>query len=76
MTDRTADGVKSAVAIMAKAPQPGQVKTRLCPPLSHREAAQLYQCFLLDKIAQVNGIQGGPQCSHTVQTSPSRCSKT
>jgi uncharacterized protein len=59
MTDRTADGVKSAVAIMAKAPQPGQVKTRLCPPLSHREAAQLYQCFLLDKIAQVNGIQGG-----------------
>jgi uncharacterized protein len=59
MTDRTADRVQSAVAIMAKAPQPGQVKTRLCPPLSHSEAAQLYQCFLLDKIAQVNGLQGG-----------------
>jgi uncharacterized protein len=54
MADMTADKVQSAVAIMAKAPQPGQVKTRLCPPLSHREAAQLYQCFLVDKIAQVN----------------------
>jgi uncharacterized protein len=59
MTDRTAHRVQSAVAIMAKAPQPGQVKTRLCPPLSHSEAAQLYQCFLVDKIAQVNGLHGG-----------------
>jgi hypothetical protein len=42
---------------MAKAPQPGQVKTRLCPPLSHREAAELYRCFLVDKIAQVNALQ-------------------
>ena len=58
MADMRADKVRSAVAIMAKAPQPGQVKTRLCPPLSHREAAQLYQCFLVDKIAQVNGLQG------------------
>jgi hypothetical protein len=41
---------------MAKAPQPGQVKTRLCPPLSQSEAAQLYHCFLRDKIAQVNAL--------------------
>jgi rSAM/selenodomain-associated transferase 1 len=58
MADRTAATLQSAVAIMAKAPQPGQVKTRLCPPLSLGEAAQLYRCFLLDKIAQVNGLQG------------------
>jgi rSAM/selenodomain-associated transferase 1 len=58
MADQTAAKVHSAVAIMAKAPQPGQVKTRLCPPLSHAEAAQLYQCFLRDKIAQVDGLQG------------------
>jgi rSAM/selenodomain-associated transferase 1 len=56
MADRTADEPRSAVAIMAKAPQPGQVKTRLCPPLSYGEAAQLYQCFLLDKIAQLNAL--------------------
>jgi rSAM/selenodomain-associated transferase 1 len=47
-----------ALCIMAKAPAAGQVKTRLCPPLSLDEAARLYQCFLEDKIAQVLGIQG------------------
>jgi uncharacterized protein len=52
------DGTRSAVAIMAKAPHPGQVKTRLCPPLTHGEAAALYRCFLLDKIAQVSALQG------------------
>ena len=46
-----------ALCIMAKAPAAGQVKTRLCPPLSLDEAARLYQCFLEDKIAQVLGIQ-------------------
>jgi len=45
-----------AVAIMAKAPLPGQVKTRLCPPLSPDEAASLYRCFLLDKIQQVRAL--------------------
>lgn len=47
-----------AVAIMAKAPRPGAVKTRLCPPLLATEAAALYRCFLLDKIAAVNALVG------------------
>jgi rSAM/selenodomain-associated transferase 1 len=38
---------------MAKAPVAGQVKTRLCPPLSATDAAELSRCFLLDKVAQV-----------------------
>lgn len=67
MIDTTADKSQSAVAIMAKAPQPGQVKTRLCPPLSHREAAQLYQCFLRDKIAQVSAL---PRAAPVVSYSP------
>lgn len=46
-----------AVFIMAKAPRPGAVKTRLCPPLSDAEAAELYRCFLLDKIAQVRSLK-------------------
>ena len=45
-----------AVAIMAKAPRPGTVKTRLCPPLGATEAAALYRCFLLDKIATVGAL--------------------
>jgi rSAM/selenodomain-associated transferase 1 len=47
-----------AVAIMAKAPRPGEVKTRLCPPLLAAEAAALYRCFLLDKIAAVRTLLG------------------
>jgi rSAM/selenodomain-associated transferase 1 len=46
-----------AVFIMAKAPQAGAVKTRLCPPLSAVQAADLYRCFLLDKIQQVRTLQ-------------------
>ncbi len=46
------------VCIMAKAPEAGQVKTRLCPPLSPEDAAELYRCFLLDKIAQVREVAG------------------
>lgn len=54
----------AAVAIMAKAPWPGQVKTRLCPPLSPEEAAQLYRAFLLDKIGQIGALQAVPVISY------------
>src|SRR5215470_14292114 len=54
----TEDSARVAVAIMAKAPTAGEVKTRLCPPLSPAEAAALYRCFLLDKVAQVRGLVG------------------
>ena len=47
---------KVAVAIMAKVPRAGAVKTRLCPPLRAAEAAALYRCFLLDKIATVGAL--------------------
>ena len=36
------------LAIFLKAPVPGKVKTRLCPPLSPEEAAGLYAAFLHD----------------------------
>lgn len=37
-----------ALAVMAKAPRAGKVKTRLQPPLSPEEAAALNVCFLRD----------------------------
>ncbi len=40
--------MKQALIVMAKRPSPGQTKTRLTPFLSPAQAAQLYQCFLLD----------------------------
>lgn len=42
-----ADG---ALVIFAKAPIPGQVKTRLCPPLTPDEAATLHGSFVLDQL--------------------------
>ena len=37
-----------AVAVMAKAPRQGEVKTRLVPPLSQSDAAALSGCFIRD----------------------------
>lgn len=36
------------VYVVAKAPNPGTSKTRLCPPLDSNEAAHLAGAFLLD----------------------------
>jgi rSAM/selenodomain-associated transferase 1 len=49
--------MRQAIAMMAKAPVAGEVKTRLCPPLSRRDAAALYRCFLLDSIAKISQIE-------------------
>jgi uncharacterized protein len=46
--------------IFAKEPRPGQVKTRLSPPLSPEAAAQLYHRFIqdiLDEMARVPGVR-------------------
>lgn len=48
-TPRTQHSAPStAFVIFAKAPIPGQVKTRLCPPLTPDEAATLHGSFVLD----------------------------
>ena len=36
---------KCALAVMAKAPHPGKVKTRLSPPLTPEQASELNACF-------------------------------
>ena len=43
----------TAVVIMAKAPYPGQVKTRLCPPLTPWQAAWLPAWFDIDTPADL-----------------------
>ncbi|MDP3091894.1 MAG: TIGR04282 family arsenosugar biosynthesis glycosyltransferase [Nitrospira sp.] len=40
----------AALVIFAKAPVPGQVKTRLCPPLTADEAATLHGSFVIDML--------------------------
>ncbi len=43
--------MRRALAIVCKAPRPGQAKTRLAPPLTFEEAASLAGAFLLDTVA-------------------------
>jgi rSAM/selenodomain-associated transferase 1 len=52
---------KCALAVMTKAPYSGKVKTRLVPPLTHDEAAQLNICFLRDTASAISKAvhQGG-----------------
>ena len=50
--------MRSALFVMAKDPRPGQVKTRLCPPLDHGTAARLYRCFLQDVLDLVSAVPG------------------
>lgn len=49
---------KDALAIMLKAPVPGNVKTRLSPPLTPVEAAGLYRCFIEDVFIKAAGLKG------------------
>jgi uncharacterized protein len=53
LPDRGARGL-CALAVMTKAPQAGRVKTRLVPPLTPEEAAELNKCFLRDTAAAIS----------------------
>lgn len=46
----------NAVAVMAKAPVPGLVKTRLVPPLTAVRAAELSRAMLVDLLEQVRQL--------------------
>ncbi len=49
---------RCALAVMAKAPRAGKVKTRLSPPLTLVETAALNVCFLRDTAANLNTVAG------------------
>jgi rSAM/selenodomain-associated transferase 1 len=46
------------LVIVAKEPVPGKVKTRLFPKLSPTVAAELYRCFLNERIQEVSTLSG------------------
>jgi rSAM/selenodomain-associated transferase 1 len=45
-----------ALLVLAKAPEPGRVKTRLCPPLTPAQAADVATAALLDTLAAVAAV--------------------
>jgi rSAM/selenodomain-associated transferase 1 len=58
LSDRGARGL-CALAVMTKAPQAGRVKTRLVPPLTPEDAAELNKCFLRDTAAVISSACSG-----------------
>lgn len=48
--------MRRLLVLMAKQPAPTQTKTRLMPMLSAEQAAELYHCFLVDKVAQMRQV--------------------
>jgi uncharacterized protein len=48
--------VQGAVMVIAKTPEAGRTKTRLCPPLSHRQAAEVAWACLLDTLDAVAAV--------------------
>lgn len=59
-----------ALGLMAKAPVEGEVKTRLVPPLTAREAAALNVCFLRDMAANINRVSETEAASGLVVYTP------
>lgn len=49
---------RDVLILFAKAPVPGQVKTRLCPPLSGDEAASLHGSMVLDMLEHSRSLKG------------------
>ena len=50
-------GQPGTLGIFSKEPQPGQVKTRLCPPLTFAEAAQVHHLSLQQTVATLAPLQ-------------------
>ncbi len=49
---------KKALIVMAKRPFPGRTKTRLVPPFTFEEAADLYERILRDTLELARGVAG------------------
>jgi rSAM/selenodomain-associated transferase 1 len=50
LEDRVENARRELLVLFARAPVPGRVKTRLVPPLTSEQAADLYRAMLLDVI--------------------------
>ena len=59
-----------ALAIMAKAPRVGAVKTRLVPPLSPAEAAELSRCFIRDVTGNIAELMSDARVRGVVAYTP------
>jgi rSAM/selenodomain-associated transferase 1 len=61
---------KCALAVMAKAPQPGKVKTRLSPPLTLEQAAALNIRFLRDTTQNLSEVSASGDAAGLISYTP------
>jgi rSAM/selenodomain-associated transferase 1 len=59
-----------ALAVMAKAPRPGKVKTRLAPPLTTDQACALNICFIRDTTDNIHQVTEGSNSAGIVAYTP------
>jgi uncharacterized protein len=59
-----------ALAVMAKAPRPGKVKTRLSPPLSPDQASALNICFIRDSTENIQQVTEASNSAGVVAYTP------
>jgi rSAM/selenodomain-associated transferase 1 len=59
-----------ALAVMAKAPRPGRVKTRLSPPLTLEESAAINICFLRDTTENIAAVSMSGETAGIISYTP------
>ena len=59
-----------ALAVMAKAPRAGKVKTRLAPPLTLEQAAAINVCFLRDTTENISGVAAAGRAAGVISYTP------
>jgi rSAM/selenodomain-associated transferase 1 len=59
-----------ALAVMAKAPRPGKVKTRLAPPLTLDQAAAINICFLQDTTENIAAVATSGKAAGIISYTP------
>jgi len=59
-----------ALAVMAKAPRPGKVKTRLSPPLTLEESAAINVCFLRDTTENIAAVSMSGEAAGVISYTP------
>ena len=57
----------AALIVVAKKPEPGSTKTRLCPPFTPQDAAEFYRCLMLDTLALASRLEN---VDHTLAYTP------
>jgi rSAM/selenodomain-associated transferase 1 len=57
----------AALIVVAKKPEPGYTKTRLCPPFTPQEAAEFYRCLMLDTLELASRLEN---VHHTLAYTP------